>query len=995
MINKRMPKRFKRSMATLLLSAAISSTAFAQDTGSLRVRLVDASGNPVAGATVNASTSESLQSRTVVSGADGEAVLLGLDPSTLYEVSVEGSGYQSMRDEGVTVVAGRSFVVEYDMTRAANEITEIVVTGGSTARIVDTTSALVSTDVTLELTESLPTGRSYQSYLQLAPSTLPTIDGNAASKSGVNYSDAEDSNGNVAGSSTDNVYFIDGVNVTDNVTGTFGANFNSEIIQQQQILTGGVPAEYEGGQGLVSRVITKSGSNEWHGSLNYYSQDDSLVADNDNLEDATFSTFDTAFTLGGPIIKDKLWVFGSFQLKEREEDVIDPVTGTLLRTVNTEQDLGFLKMTWAPTENDNLVVEWFNDPYTRDGSNRPDVTSLRDESREQGGDNYKVGYTHYFGNLSLTLDWTQHEGELNALAASNITRNDVAFLGYDATNAETDLGGKGTSSLQYRDKEELSITGEYFWDTNWGTHNIKASYKDTENERGVDAPYTGDGSIYTSIGAINSGVSLDTYANDINWVGDRDISEDDYARILTAMNNAPNYLALLDTSGDGDISDAELSQLRFDSGAGNPGGHINTYRIAQTVQAPVTYLSEGTTWYVQDSWNIDEHWTINAGVRSEEWDHIASDGTKIFTFDSELAPRLSVVYDIFGDGRSKVWGFTGRYYDPVRTDMTRFAGTLTGSVREEQVYVDGDWLTFRTRGGAQGVDGYFSPTTKTPYTDEWLIGYEYAINQDQSFTVTYTDRVTEDIMEDYDLATYVESEGGSAGGYSLPLSYFGFTENPGSNYVIATLEGGSREYKGYEFSWRKRKGDDNWQAGASYVYNDAEGNTNSDGNADLQGDFLYLDPRAPNTWGTQAGSIKHVAKAYGSYTFNNGIELGAVYAWNSGLTYSTAFKQYSRHTPLRVDEAYDSLGANSRWLAPGGIGGNESPSYGTLDFRAKYRMDIFDFDTEFFLDIFNVLDDQAEIRTMDLYAGDGIYDFGEASAWVQPRRMYLGVRTSF
>ena len=75
--------------------------------------------------------------------------------------------------------------------------------------------------------------------------------------------------------------------------------------------------------------------------------------------------------------------------------------------------------------------------------------------------------------------------------------------------------------------------------------------------------------------------------------------------------------------------------------------------------------------FLQDSWNIDEHWTINAGFRAEKWEHFATDGSKIFTFDYEVAPRLSVVYDINGDGRSKVWAFTGRYYDPIRTEHDR------------------------------------------------------------------------------------------------------------------------------------------------------------------------------------------------------------------------------------------------------------------------------------------------------------------------------------
>lgn len=988
---------FTLSAASLLLSAAISTSAFA-DTGGLRVRLVDSAGNPVAGATVSAATPESLTSKTGTTDANGVAVLIGLDPSDAYTVTVDSAGYQDVRDENVQVVSGRNFTLDYSLANIASaSVEEIVVTGGSAGRIVDTTSALVGTDVTLDLTESLPTGRSFQDYLQLAPTTKPALDGNPSSKSGVNYSDAVDSNGNTAGVSTDNIYFIDGINITDNLNGTFGANFNSEIIQEQQILTGGVPAEYEGGQGLISRVVTKSGSNEFHGSINYYTQDDNLVAGDHHLPDSTFSTFDSAFTLGGPIIRDQLWFFASYQRKEREEDVIDPVTNNFLRTVKTEQDLGFAKLTWQPTDNDRVVAEWFNDPYERDGSDRYDLLANRDSARQQGGDNYKFSYTHYFDDLTVTLDLTSHEGEVSTTSADESTRNDVAFLGYAATNAETDLGGIGSNRIDFRNKDEQSLTVQYFLDTDFGFHDIKGGYKRTQNERLYNLAYTGDGAQYTSIGTINSGTTLETYTGSNDWLGARDLSEDDYQRVIDAIDassNRANFLALLDTDNSGSVSETELAQLQFNSTAGNPGGQVNVYRINQTAQAPLAFNTEGETFYIQDAWNINENWTVNVGVRGETWDHIASDGSEVFTFDWEWAPRFSLVYDINGDGRSKVWGFVGRYYDPIRTDMTQFAGTLSGSVREEQIYIGDQWLTFRTRGGAQVQDGFFAPTTKTPYTDEYMLGYEHALTDDMSFQVTYTDRTTKDIMEDYDLGFYTDPA--AVGGFALPLSYFGFETLPSANYFIATLEGGVRDYKGYEFTLRKRRSADSaWQGLISYSYNDASGNTNSDGNADLQGDFLYLDPRAPNVYGPQPGNIKHLFKAFGSYKFQNGLEVGMVYSWNSGLVYSQTFSQYSRHTPIRVGTAYEYNGTTTRWLAPGTVGTQEAPSYGSLDLRFKYQFDFGGFNNELFLDVFNVLNRQEITRVQDLYAGDGVFAFGEGNAWLEPRRFYLGVRSSF
>jgi hypothetical protein len=300
---------------------------------------------------------------------------------------------------------------------------------------------------------------------------------------------------------------------------------------------------------------------------------------------------------------------------------------------------------------------------------------------------------------------------------------------------------------------------------------------------------------------------------------------------------------VLDSDADGSISNAELGALTFNTTTGNPGGQVNNYRIEQTQQAPSKLQSKSQIFYAQDSWTYEQI-TVVAGLRGEKWDHTADTGENVFTFDWDWAPRLSFVYDINGDGESKVWAFAGRYYDPVRTNMTSFAGTLAGTVREEQIFVEGRWLTFRTRGGAKAPDAIFAPTTKTPYTDEFMVGYSKNITDDMSLTATYTDRKTKDILEDYDLGLYTETYKDTF--LELPLSYFGYDSAPVANYFIATLEGAVRKYKGYELTFRKHRAEDNWTLLASVTHNDAEGNSNSDSNADYQGDWSVLDPRAPN-----------------------------------------------------------------------------------------------------------------------------------------------------
>jgi hypothetical protein len=300
-------KKFKNSITAFAVAAAlgVSGTAFALDTGGLKIRVTDANGSPIAGATVLVKAPDALVSKNAVSDLDGYVTLRGLDASNQYTVSINGANVQPFEATDVRVQTGKSLNLTYALSDTGSDMETITVSGRSMAAI-DTTSATTGLDITLDMTESLPTGRSYQSYLQLTPGVKPSSGGNPSSKSGVNYADS----GGATGASTDNVYYIDGVNVTDNSSGTFGGNINSEIIQEQQVITGALPAKYAGGGGLVSRVVTKSGGNEFHGSVNYYLQNDSLVGDYDNAEKASagFSTFDTAITLGGPIIQDELWL---------------------------------------------------------------------------------------------------------------------------------------------------------------------------------------------------------------------------------------------------------------------------------------------------------------------------------------------------------------------------------------------------------------------------------------------------------------------------------------------------------------------------------------------------------------------------------------------------------------------------------------------------------------------------------------------------------------
>jgi hypothetical protein len=333
--------------------------------------------------------------------------------------------------------------------------------------------------------------------------------------------------------------------------------------------------------------------------------------------------------------------------------------------------------------------------------------------------------------------------------------------------------------------------------------------------------------------------------------------------------------------------------------------------------------------------------------------------------------------------------------------MTNFAGTLNGQVREEQVFANNQWITYRIRGGPAQQDGFFSETAKTPYTDEIQAQYEVDLGSNMAGSATYYHRQTRDIFEDFDPVLYTDpaAYGGNINAPNslfLGWDYFGWTasNHPAANFFLGTLKGGERNYNGLEFVFRKRFSD-RWQFLTSYNYLDATGNTVSDGNADFAGDVLWLDPRAPNMEGTIPGTIHHIVKAAGSYTTSFGLEFGGTFQKNSGSIVNQTQLASSRRLPIEVTTPFEFGGVSDFWVAPEAVGSVKNPSWGSVDARIQYVARMNRLTTEFFMDVFNVFNDQAATRIEDLVAGTGATHFGDEINWVNPRRAFFGARVRF
>ncbi len=995
-----------RTLAIAMVAiAALGRPVAAQvtETGTIEVILQDQAGAAVPGATVVAQAADSVTKREAVTDTEGRALLVGLAPSASYIVTTELSGFRPTRNENVLVRSGQTASLRIAL--AVGGVTEQVqVTADSP--LVDTKSATTGQDITLQLTESLPTGRSYQSYLQLVPGVLPDDPqqpGNPASKSGVNYSDI---GGNV-GVSSDNFYYFNGINITDPVSGTFGSNLNTEIIQEQKVLTGGIPAEFVGTPGLLSSVITKSGTNAFHGSGNYFFQNASLVADNKNSANEEFSTFDAAFTVGGPVLRDKAWFFGSYRRLNREDDVTTLDTQQFMRTVKNEQDQGYAKGTYTPTRSDSLSFTFLNDPTDISGRRDRNLTNARDRARIQGGDNYTFNYSRLQGPALIEAAYFKHNGDVTDLSAIREQSNTVIYRSTDSRLlTDEQRGGFGQDLVNQRDTEGVRGSVQY----NWGRHTIKGGLEWQRNENFRNTTF-----LDPTLTSLQPGlVGLTAAELSTGSFTGRDFNVNntsDFGGLINTINASSNraqFYSLYDADGNGTITAAELgSRLAFNT-VNAANGTVNYDRTLQAQLGPQLTRSKGLSFFAQDQFSFDRL-TLNVGIRGERWEHFATTGENIFTFDWAIAPRLSAAYDVLGDGRQKVYGYYGRYYDPIRNNMTNFAGTLTGSVLNEQIFFPApinQWVTYRIRGGAVQQDAFFSPTTKTPYTDDFSAGYQVDLGRNMSAEANYTYRRTRDILEDYDLALFAFAIDGVSTDYHGPLDdpqslwlgleYFGYAQNPGSNFVIGTLNGGKRNYQGLDLIFRKRYSN-NWQLLGSYSYNWAKGNTNSDSNADFQGDVLYLDPLAPDTYRRQPGLIPHVFKVAGSYTTKVGVEFGAAYRWNAGTIASRTEINSGRNLPIQVAApGYVYAGVLERWVAPDAIGSLQNPSWGQLDLRAQYKRRFTPaFGTEFFVDIFNVFDNQDSIRNQDLVAGAGNTPFGEPIRFNDPRRFFLGARLTF
>jgi carboxypeptidase family protein/TonB-dependent receptor-like protein len=350
----------KNSMRFLVLSLFVlcfAMGAFAQSstTGSIEGTVTDPNGAAVPGADVTVTGANLINPQSSKTDDQGRFRFLNLPPGRYTVAVAEISGFGKFEQTNVEVNLSRTSSVDARL-QVAGTSASVTVTDTSGAAV-DTNANTSGTNVSTEQFSNFPTQRTVQSLYTIAPTVA---------RSGLRDASGRERDPSVGGSSgPENNYILDGVNTTDPAFGGSGANLPFEFVQEVEIKTGGYGADYGKATGGIFNVITKSGSNQFHGDLFGYFTTKSFVRETKNFSftgsaQNGFSEQDIGGDIGGPIIKDKLWFFGAFNPQFRKNFYL---TQTFHDQVENKVKTPFYagKLTWALNNSNVFTASTFGD----------------------------------------------------------------------------------------------------------------------------------------------------------------------------------------------------------------------------------------------------------------------------------------------------------------------------------------------------------------------------------------------------------------------------------------------------------------------------------------------------------------------------------------------------------------------------------------------------------------------------------------------------------
>jgi hypothetical protein len=803
--------------------------------------------------------------RQAVTGADG-AFRMGLLNPGSWTISVTKSGLQKF-SQNVAVPVNQTIPVNIKMAGEAQTVVEVIAASAS----IDTTTAQTGMTATMESLSAVPLGRDFNSILTLAPGAGDS--GRLTNNGATSYS--------IAGASgIENEFVIDGLSTTDRRKGYQGSVMPTDFIDQVEIQTGGLKPEYSALGGVVN-AVTKSGSNTFEGTawLTFDARGIQAVPKVGIAarQASPRNRYDVGFTASGAILKDKLFYFVGLDYQKTED-------GPSASSVN---NLG-LSNSKATGDDTNVYgkINWFiaaDHQLTLAAQSRKNKDGLDKQYNLYGDANIATKSTNDITNWTVNYDWNISPSMiLSAKVGQAKFENPTAAMGDTSTDNVSDSAAFAN------------------WKTGTGIANTVPSKAYIYGGQGQWA-------------SVNTN-KIDQAKIDFSWfIGNHNIK--------LGYNQAKNtFTNITKQSGSG-----YTWQIASADG-------INVDNIVGTY-----YFNDGKVTGEYKGYYLQDTWEILPGFRAVYGGRVDSAKVKNYAdvvvydfhdFKDQFQPRLSFIYDLNNDGKSKFsLGYAKMVEVPSMDGVMREGGTEVFYANTYDTLngtnpLAGNFTYDKTNGhftvsgkpGFQDNSGAFaSPAiadnTKLNTRIEWVAGYDQALPDNWNVGIHAKYRYLQYAMEDSVLSDakglnpdktdpnfgpngWIQGAAGG-GGYAIlwnPGSYVKFTKADGT--VIEANTAYPRvvnKYTSLDITADHKTAHS--QISFNYTMSRQEGNyegmgqsTNGQDEANITSTFDYV-PYVG--FGTLPLDRPNIAKLFGSYSWDIGpgsLTLGGSWVFQSGLS---------------------------------------------------------------------------------------------------------------
>jgi hypothetical protein len=894
-------KKISCLISCALALAIAAPLAFSQEnSGSLRGVVKDETGAAIPGAKVTVSSRALVRSLESITDSAGAYVFPKL-PAGIYSITAGQTGFKTAKKDDISVQLGSELTL--DLALPAGNVTEQVVITAA-AEALDVTSSRTSTNLTEKFIDNAPRGRNFHSILKAAPGVRPEPKGGNEGVGGIQVDGA---------SGAENAFVLDGVEVTDVRKGQLrrADSIPFEFIREVQVKSGGFEAEYGGATGGVVNVVTKSGTNEFHGEAAFLFTNSALnsntrgywqpnrtnpnVAEFFRQKEDDYRAFYPGFSLGGPILKDRLHFFTSyFPELVRTERTVNFVADNKTRSYeqNLKRHYGIGRLDYAPTQKLQINTSYIWTPTKVNGLLPvPDgrVAAPTNDLSIGGGytpsSAYTAGFT-YTPTSKLVLSARYGYKYLND-KGSTLNNNYTATVGSYGLPSGPYLIYRTPSSSQTNPAVPAALAG------NTNFTNISSTFatlRDITTRHNVYLDGTYIARAFGQQHTIKGGYALNRLSNDV---------EDDYL------------------NGQFDIFWGES----FTRGSTvNQRGTYGYYIWQDGIRHNASVNSRNQGFYIQDAWQLSPRMTLNIGARFENEflpPYTKSYlGAKVqnpisFGWGDKIAPRLGFAWDVRGDGKWKISASYGHYFDVMKYEIAR--GSFGGDYWVSHVYkldnpnallslsrtapggagaliteYDNRTLEIDNQGRLLSVDPGMKPYEQREFT----VTSTHQFARNLVFSARYTRkrlmRAVEDIgvLDANDNEVYITGNPGFGLRDRTLKSLSGQTINlKEGQYLVPRAK---RQYDGLEFRLDGRFNEGfarNLSYFASYTYSRLYGNYAGLANSDENGrsdpgasrafDLPYgnFDSKGNNVYGPLGTDRPHSFTFFGSYDLNSRLGL--------------------------------------------------------------------------------------------------------------------------